>query len=336
MIFTQFTLIWVAIFLGLILSILYFGFQYFVKQKSLRNTYSLLLKNDSSSLQMLFIALSIILLTFGLFWPQTLQNEENQSIDGIDIIIVLDVSKSMNAFDFEDSNNYYSRIDAAKLLVKNYVINNPQNRYWLVVFAWDSVNVSPLTSDQDIFLNFLKSVDYRNVSAQGSNLAQAYELWIKRLSVDSESSALIMMSDGGDSDDTLNAAAIKNSYNLQKNYTVVLWFWTREWAKIPDWQDLFWYTNYQTFQWEEIITRLNEKNLQKIADLTNGDYIAIKSLEDINEIESKLSDIETKAIESGQITDYTDMRRMLCFFAFFFFIIYLIVPLWKSSHIRHT
>jgi Mg-chelatase subunit ChlD len=58
-----------------------------------------------------------------------LQNDENQSIDGIDIIIVLDVSKSMNALDFEDSNNYYSRIDAAKLLVKNYVTNNPQNRY---------------------------------------------------------------------------------------------------------------------------------------------------------------------------------------------------------------
>ncbi len=335
MIFTQLNITWIALFILLIVSIIFFWYSYFSKQKKLKNTYSLLLKEDKSILEMFLIALSIILLSFGLLWPKNFQNTETSSVEWIDIIIVLDVSKSMNARDVQQGNNFYSRIDASKLLVKNYVINNPANRYGLVVFAWDSVNVSPLTSDQDIFLTFLQSVDYRNVSAQWSNLALAYELWTQRLSVDSESAAIIMISDGGDTDDTLDSDAIQKSYLSQKNYTVVLWVGTTDWAKIPIWNDFFWETQWQTFRGEDIITKLNRKNLEKVADLTKWDYIAIQSIDDIEEIEDRLSNIETKAIESGSNSDYTDMKRMLSFLAFISFISYLFLPFWKSSHIRH-
>lgn len=247
----------------------------------------------------------------------------------LDIVFVLDVSKSMNVLDYKQGNNVYSRLDTAKSLISNYISKNPQNRYWLVIFAWDAISTLPLTTDADIFLTLLKNVDYKNLSVQGSDFEKAINLWVNRFTDDKRSKVMIIMSDGWD--DKIELNQIK-SYIKDKNITsFVFWLWTDNGGYIPTWQDVFWNISYQKYNWDYVVSKLNQDNLESIANAMSGKYFNTNSIDKINSFLINLNkNIIKQAMNNA---DWFDISRQIAALSFFFFFLYIVYPFKKFRNI---
>ena len=119
------------------------------------------------------------------------------AVEGIDIVVALDLSTSMRAVDFEPRN----RIHVAKEVLKDFVSRRTRDRIGLVVFAADAFVQCPLTSDAAAARLFLRAVSPRSVPRQGSDLGQA--LRAARAMLESSEGAgrtrvVLLVSDGED------------------------------------------------------------------------------------------------------------------------------------------
>ena len=239
----------------------------------------------------------------------------------------------MNALDFKDNNYVYGRLDAAKKMIGNFVIQHPDDRFWLVIFAWDATSVCPLTLDHDIFLTFLQNVDYRNLTEQWTNIEKAILLGVERFTLSQyRSKVMILISDGGDVNDAIDYNFIQKSTAKQNIVNIVVGIWTPVWAKIPLGQTPFWEVIYQTYQWHEVISKLNEHTLQQVAKALNGNYTTVKSLGDLWIFDSQVDKLEKNALENWIWSQKKDASRILGLISFVFFLIYIGVAI-QEQHL---
>lgn len=318
------SLITVLIFFGLAVLFWYLFKKFFSENLEFNKNFKLLSSWKYFYLKYLSLLLSffiILLSIFGFsFWEKKIKNNEKW----IDMMFVLDVSKSMNAYDMKDWRSLYSRLDSAKKVISNFVVNHKSDRFWLVIFAWDAISTVPLTSDHDIFLTFLQNVDYRNLVKQWSDFEKALNLWIERFNWSDRWKALIFVSDWWDLEDSVNSSEIEQIAKKMKwiKYFVA-WIWTKSWWKIITWQDVFWRQNYQRFHWRDVIVKINEKNLKEISDALDWKYLKISDVADLSDLNESIENIDKKALNEDKIWGKWDWSRILSFFSFAFFIIFL-------------
>lgn len=314
-------------------------FIWFLFYKFIKNTihfnksYKLLSSWKYFYIKYLFLLLSFFTIFIGIFWIKYWDNKKENSEKWIDMIFVLDVSKSMNVFDIENSNNLYSRLYIAKKAIADYVIKNNSNRYWLIIFAWDAVSISPLTFDTDIFLTFLDNVDYRNLVSQWSDFNKALKLWIDRFNNEKErSKSLVFISDWWDKEDNISYSSIKNiSKNIENINYFVAGIWTDDWWKIIVWKDNFWWYKYQKYNWEYVISKLNESSLKDISNAINWEYLKISKVNDLQKLNTKIQKLEKKAIESNTYWNKNNINRLLTIYSFIFFISFLIIYIFEDK-----
>lgn len=331
MYFSNFNIFWVCIFLLLFLIVIYFFYVNYKKQLIINNTFKKLAKFKYFYIKNIFLLLSLLIVLLSIFWIKYWNEKLSNSTYGIDIVFVLDVSKSMNVADIKDENSYITRLSFAKNAIKNYVVNNLNNRYWLVIFSGDAVSSVPLTTDKDIFLDVLDSVDYRNLLLWWSNFSKAMELWINRLLFSDDSSkALIFLSDWWEELD-LDIKQLKKINNNKNIVYLFSWIWTQSWWKIIIWKDVYGRYSYQKYEGDYVISKLNEDNLKSISDIFDWKYIKFEQSSDINKFKNNLFEIENKIIETNFIWTKQDLSRYLSFISFIFFILFLFLYLFEDK-----
>lgn len=309
-----------------VFSVLFYFF--YKKRERLKKKYFLLFDQSKFFyLKYLFLLSSFFILLLSIFWIEYEDKTRKSQANWIDIVFVLDVSKSMNALDYKDWNYDISRLDFSKNLIWEYITNNPQNRYWLVVFAWEAISSLPLTTDSSVFLSLLSSIDYRNLSVQWTNLWEAVEFWYKRLlsSDKDRSKAIFLISDWADEknisfdfSDKLLDSSIKY---------LVLWVWSKAWTKIPAQVDTFGRIIYEKYKWEYVITSLNNSALKKLASVLDWEYLEFDDVWNLSSINNILSSLEKKAIEIWESKNKRDFSRFLSIISFILFLFYLIIPI---------
>ena len=326
----------VLIFITIVLIFSIFFYAFYKKREKLKKKYVLLFdQNNIFYIKYLFLLGAFIILLFSIFKPVYLSENIESEKNWIDIVFVLDVSKSMNALDYINSWKQISRLDFSKNLIWNYVVNNPENRYWLVIFAWEAVSSLPLTTDNSIFLSLLSWVDYRNLNEQWTNLSEAIEFWYDRLLSSSEdrSKAIFLLSDWADDDLKLDFSdKVLENYDIEN---IIIWIWSKNWAKIPKNIDLFWRVSYEKYNWEDVVTKLNNSALKKIASILDWEYLEFDDVNDLWDIEKILSNLEKKAINIWDITNKKDLSRILSILSMILFLIYLILN-FNPSLLRST
>lgn len=107
---------------------------------------------------------------------------------GIDIMIALDVSASMEGEDFEPKN----RLEVAKLAVADFVAKRGTDRIGMVVFAGEAYLQCPLTLDHDVLFDILDELDFSSVSVDGTAIGDALSLCAARM-MDSKSKSRIIL-----------------------------------------------------------------------------------------------------------------------------------------------
>ena len=255
----------------------------------LPKTWKAYLRHLLFALKMAALALLIVALAR----PQSSSTNSTSNIEGIDIVMAMDVSGSMLARDLKPD-----RLTAANNVASDFVKGRPGDRMGLVIFSGETFTQVPLTTDHGVMLNMLAEMKnglIEDGTAIGDGLATA----ISRLK-DSEavSKVVILLTDGmnnAGSVDPYTAAEIAKLYGIRV-YTIGVG--TYGMAPYPV-QDFFGRTVMQQMKVE-----IDEKLLSNIANSTGGKYFRANNNQKLDEIYQEIDKLERSKIE------VTEFRRL--------------------------
>ena len=228
--------------------------------------------------------------------PQSKLSRQEMKVEGIDIVLAMDVSGSMLAEDFKPN-----RLEAAKKVASDFIDGRKNDRMGLVVFSGEAFTQVPLTIDHGVLLNQLHAVKsgmVKDGTALGDGLATA----INRIK-DSEakSKVIILLTDGINNMgavDPQSAAEIAALYNIRL-YTIGVG--TKGLAPYP-FRDQFGRTHYQN-----IPVELDEGLLTQMAQSTNdGQYFRATNKKSLEKIFKQIDEMEKSKIDVTQYAQTKD------------------------------
>jgi Ca-activated chloride channel family protein len=236
---------------------------------------------------------AVALLVIALARPQTSESGTEQTTQGIDIVLALDVSGSMLARDFQPD-----RVAAAKDVAARFINDRRGDRIGLVVFAGESFTQSPLTTDKATLLNLLAKVETGMIE-DGTAIGNGLATSINRLrESDAKSHVVILLTDGVNNAGQiapLTAAEIAKGLGI-KVYTVGVG--TRGMAPYPM-RDMWGNTVMQNMPVE-----IDEQILTDIATMTGGQYFRATDKKSLIDIYDQINQLEKTEIETNDYTLY--------------------------------
>lgn len=246
------------------------------------------------------------LVGLGMMRPQGSLYEEKLMGEGLDLVVALDISKSMNANDIEGN----SRLEVAKAILNKMVNGLRDDRVGLIVFAGETMVQSPLSYDKNTFLTFLERVNPSLLTKQGTNLAGAIQTALDRFDMTaSQSKVVLLISDGEDSDKKRLDSAVEEA--ARKNIPVfTVGIGSKKGGYIPEGQTWFGDIVYKRYKGQPVITKLDEKNLREIAERTQAEYLRASDISSARKVISGLNNIKRVAVVGGS----RQLRRELFFF----------------------
>ena len=277
-----------------------------------------LVSNNSNRQKILkfFIFISgIAFLLIGLARPQWGTEKKVSTASSMDILIAVDVSRSMLATDISPS-----RLDKVKSSIATRLPEIAGNRLGLYCFSGSTFLICPLTSDHQSFENRVKQLQVGITRQPGTNLVEVIQEADDYLTNNgSKNRFLILITDGAEYFEEGLNEAIRVSENGTKIFTIGAG--RKEATRIPDENDP---TGFQTdSNGKTVTTQLNEKILQEIAAATNAEYYPLGGLgEGIREVFKTIKRIgETNKRE--QISSDLPIERYQIFVVIGFFLICL-------------
>jgi len=137
-------------------------------------------------------ATALALCVLGLMGPQSIHARNSSEVDGIDIMLTLDVSLSMQASDIAPN-----RFEATKVVVDDFIARRPNDRVGAVVFGRDAYTLMPLTNDKAIVRSAIQELELGMVEGRGTAIGNAVGTGLNRLrKSQAKSKAMILLTDG--------------------------------------------------------------------------------------------------------------------------------------------
>ena len=295
---------WILLFLGLIpLLTVWYVWRYRKQKPALQFSNISLFKGVRKTVrQRMYPTLFVLrMVTVGavvvaLARPQSMLSRQEMKVEGIDIVLAMDVSGSMLAEDFKPN-----RLKAAKSVAKDFIDGRKTDRMGLVVFAGEAFTQVPLTIDHHILikqLSSLKSGMIKDGTALGDGLATA----INRIKEsDAKSKVIILLTDGINNQgavDPMSAAEIAALYNIRL-YTIGVG--TQGLAPYP-FRDPFGHVRYQNVEVE-----LDEQLLTHMAQSTHdGHYFRATNKKSLQQIFDQIDQMEKSKIDVTQYAQSKD------------------------------
>jgi Ca-activated chloride channel family protein len=266
--------------------------------------------------------LNLIALTFliiGLARPQTELSEESVYAEGIDICVVLDVSGSMFAMDFQPN-----RLEAAKVITKDFVDGRNNDRLGLVIFAKDAYTQCPLTVDHNALITLLGEIQ-GGFLEDGTAIGNALSSGVNRLrDSESKSKVIILLTDGvnnaGEIDPT-SAAQIAKEFGIRV-YTVGVGSMGEAPYAVPN-------TNGGKRMMMPV--EIDEELLQNIAKETGGKYFRATDNEKLENIYKEIDSLERTKIE---VNSYKRMSEKFILFLSMGLVLLLVGRLLSYTYLR--
>lgn len=241
------------------------------------------------------------LLVVALARPRMGRTHEEVSTEGVDIVLVLDVSTSMRALDFKPKN----RLHVAKETLKEFVSKRRHDRIGLVVFAARSYTKCPLTLDYDVLTRFVDEVEFGQIE-DGTAIGTALATAANRLrSSDAKSRVLVLLTDGANNrGDIAPLTAAKAAAELgMKIYAIGV---GRE-GEIPypfEYRDPWTGKTHRKVQMVE--SDLDEQTLVDMAQVSGGQYFRAHNAEKLREIYDEIDTLEKTEIKTTSYTTYSE------------------------------
>lgn len=241
-------------------------------------------------------ATGLVLLIIALARPQRGLSESRVKTAAVDIVLTVDVSTSMRAEDFATpTQRHLNRLDASKEVIKQFIMDRPDDRIGLIAFSALPYTVSPLTLDHAWLIGRLEDLR-TGMLEDGTAIGDALASAVNRLrNSEAKSKVIILLTDGMNNVGKLspdNAAEAAKALGI-KVYTVGAGGGAQ-----PSGFGMLQYA----FQQAEI----DEATLTKIAQITGGLYFRAKDLDELEKVYDEIDHMEKTEINMEQFTRYEE------------------------------
>ena len=244
-------------------------------------SYKVYLRHVPFVLRMIALTLLVVVLAR----PQSTDSWQSSEVEGIDIMLAMDVSTSMLAEDLKPN-----RLEAAKQVAADFINGRPNDNIGLTVFAGQSFTQSPLTVDHAVLLNLFNSVScsmatdgiIEDGTAIGLGIANA----VSRLKDSkAKSKVIILLTDGSNNRgdiSPLTAAEIAKTYGIRV-YTIGVG--TNGTAPYP-------YQGFGGTRYVQVPVEIDESTLIQIAETAGGQYYRATSNSKLKEVYEEIDKLE--------------------------------------------
>jgi Ca-activated chloride channel family protein len=280
-----------------------------------------LVKSFSASnflLKFILICIAVFFLVAGLANLRARGNAENISRQGVDVMIVLDVSKSMLAQDVKPS-----RLDKAKQLLYRLIDRLQNDRVGLILFAGRSYMQMPLTTDHSAAKLYISEAGPDAVPTQGTVFAEALNMANSSFNRNEHKyKAVVLISDGEDHD----PEGLKIAKQMAEDGVMIntVGIGSSEGSIIIDPETK---EPKKDDKGNTVISKLNEPELMGISDATNGIYIHLENLEDATiTLTQRLDSIEKRALADNEFINFKNYFPWFIGLAGLLLIIELFIP----------
>jgi len=267
----------------------------------------------------IILGLVVGLILVALARPQKTNEKVEQWTEGIDIMLVIDISESMQIEDFKPN-----RMEAAKDVAEKFIRGRFQDRIGIVIFSGDAYSLSPLTTDYDLLEAYLRDIDFDMIESRGTAIGSALAVATNRMrESNAKSKVIILLSDGDNTAgniDPITAAELADAYNI-KIYSVAV---GKE-GRVPFGKDFFGQPNY-------IENTLDETTLRKIAEIGNGEFYRVSDNKALEQVFDLIDQYEKAEIKETRYKDTTDFYYIYLKWAAVFFLFWLIL---KSTFVSN-
>ena len=250
-------------------------------------------------------AFSLVFLVLALARPQSRIEETRIYVEGIDIVLAVDVSTSMRAMDFELQGRRVDRLEAVKHVVREFVNKRPNDRIALVAFAGLPYTVCPLTLDHEWLEKNLERVQIGMIE-DGTAIGSAIAASLNRLKdTETKEKIIILLTDGRNNAGRISPLVGAEAARAMGVSIYTIGAGTEGLAPYPM-KDMFGNTVLQPVE-----IQIDEKLLTEIADLTGGMYFRATDTASLENIYNEIDKLETTPIEE---TGYNIYRELFGYF----------------------
>ncbi|MBU1096235.1 MAG: VWA domain-containing protein [Bacteroidetes bacterium] len=243
----------------------------------------------------IFRVLAVGLLIVALARPQSFSSGENVYTEGIDVVMLLDISGSMLAEDFKPN-----RLEAAKEVIDNFVAGRTSDKIGLVVFASQSFTQCPLTIDYSVLRGLIKEIKSGMIE-DGTAIGTAIANGVNRLKDSkAKSKVIILLTDGVNNSgeiDPITAAQIAKSFGI-RIYSVGVG--TIGEAPYP-------FNTPFGKRYQMVPVEIDEKVLLQVSAMTDAQYFRATNNNKLLEIYEQIDKLEKTRVE---ITSYRNASEL--------------------------
>jgi len=269
-----------------------------------------------------FIAITLFIIAFAR--PQEGSKRTEILSQGVDIILAIDTSGSMQALDFKKNDNQVTRLSVVKDVVAEFVKHREMDRMGMVVFGANAFTQCPLTLDQSILLSFIDKLKI-GMAGDATAIGSAIGISSKRLKdLKSKSKIIILLTDGRNNSGAISpiqAAEIAKSLGI-KIYTIGV----GRRGKAPFLVDSI-FGKRLIYQDVDI----DEKVLNKISQMTEGKYFRATDLKSLKNIYKQIDLLEKSEVK---ILDHSKYKELFHYFLIPGLFLLLIEIICSNSFLR--
>ncbi|MCW3804881.1 vWA domain-containing protein [Plebeiibacterium marinum] len=275
----------------------------------------------------MLLAIACLIITMA--GPQFGSKLETMKRKGIEIMIALDVSNSMNAQDIQPS-----RLDRAKRAIYQLVDKLNNDKVGLIVFAGQAYTQLPITTDYPSAKMFISSINTGIIPTQGTAIGAAIERGIRSFSSQEDiNRAIIVITDGENHEDDAIAAAKAAVEKGIKVYTVGMGLPKGSPIPVPGGDS----NNFmKDREGNVVISKLNEEMLIEIAKNGNGEFISANNIrKGINNLVDHLSKLEKTEMDAKVYTDFDHQFQYIALIALLLLLIDYMVLERKNKYFKN-
>jgi Ca-activated chloride channel family protein len=258
----------------------------------------------------LFFVLAVWLMVIALARPQKTNERVEQYTEGIDIMLVMDISESMDLQDFKPN-----RLESAKQTATDFINGRFGDRIGVVIFSGEAYSLAPLTNDYPLLTDLIKDISFNMMDAKGTAIGSALAAGTNRIrESDSKSKVMILLSDGENNAgnvDPLYAAQLASAMDI-KIYTIAV----GKDGMVPYGVDFF-------GRPQMIESYLDETTLREIARIGEGKFFRASDGNALEEIFDQINEMEKAEIIESRYKETVDYYRVYLFWGMVLILIWL-------------
>ena len=274
-------------------------------------------------LNFLFLLISVAFIILILARPQSSDNWSKSNTEGIDIVISLDVSHSMDISDFKPN-----RLEASKDVAMQFVAGRPNDNMGMVIFGKESFTLCPMTSDHAVLTNMIKSVDFNLIDGSQTAIGDGLVTAVNRIRNGiAQSTVIILLTDGSNNAGDVaprDAATVAKAMDIRL-YTIGV-------GSNGEVEQVVGYDPFGTPITQKVKADIDEDVLQAMAQMTGGRYFRATNKSKLADIFDEIDQMEKTKMNIREFSRKEEEFLPFALAAIAFLLLHIII---KNSILRN-